>query len=116
MQKIAILYDASHAVLSTFDLDEVLNQMLAIVRDYFHLRSGSILLLNRAAKTLSVRAEFSPGQMQRDRCIPMGKGITGSSAKLKRPIYSPDVRKDPRYIQGDPDTRSELAIPLIVQD
>jgi len=27
MQKIAILYDASQAVLSTFDLDEVLNQM-----------------------------------------------------------------------------------------
>jgi diguanylate cyclase (GGDEF)-like protein len=116
MQKIAILYDASHAVLSTFDLDEVLNQMLTIVRDYFHLRSGAILLLNRATKTLTVRAEFSPTQMERNRCIPVGKGITGSSAKLKRPIYAPDVHRDARYIQGDPDTRSELAIPLIVQD
>ncbi len=116
MQKIAILYDASHAVLSTFDLDEVLNQMLTIVRDYFHLRSGAILLLNRATKTLTVRAEFSPSAMQRDRCIPIGKGITGSAAKLKRPIYAPDVHKDPRYIEGDHDTVSELAIPLIVQD
>src|SRR6267378_4862329 len=33
MQKIAILYDASQAVLSTFDLDEVLRQILVIVRD-----------------------------------------------------------------------------------
>jgi len=28
MQKIAILYDASQAVLSTFELDEVLQQIL----------------------------------------------------------------------------------------
>jgi diguanylate cyclase (GGDEF)-like protein len=116
MQKIAILYDASHAVLSTFDLDEVLNHILAIVRDYFHLRSGAILLLDRANKILTVRAEFSPNQMQRNRCIPVGKGVTGNAARLKRPIYAPDVSKDPRYIVGDPDTKSELAIPLIVQD
>ncbi|HEX6879123.1 MAG TPA: sensor domain-containing diguanylate cyclase, partial [Terriglobales bacterium] len=116
MQKIAILYDASHAVLSTFDLDEVLNQILTIVRDYFHLRSGAILLLNRAAKTLTVRAEFSPHFQQKNQSIPLGKGITGSAAKLKRPIYAADVRKEARYIEGDPDTKSELAIPLIVQD
>jgi diguanylate cyclase (GGDEF)-like protein len=116
MQKIALLYDASHAVLSTFDLDEVLNQMLATLRDYFNLRSGSVLLVNRAAKTLTVRAEFSPRSMESARVVPIGTGITGSAAKLKRPVYSANVHKDPRYIGGDPDTQSELAIPLIVQD
>ena len=30
MQKIAILYDASQAVLSTFDLDEVLRQIVGL--------------------------------------------------------------------------------------
>lgn len=117
MQKIAILYDASQAVLSTFDLDEVLNQMLTIVRDYFHLRSGAILLLDRETKMLTVRAAFNPEGTE---CglgsIPVGKGITGTAAKVKRPIYAPDVRKDPRYIPGDPDTKSEVAVPLIVQD
>ncbi len=38
MQKIAILYDASQAVLSTFDLDEVLAKILDVLRDYFHLQ------------------------------------------------------------------------------
>ena len=42
MQKIAILYDASQAVLSTFSLDEVLEQILTIARDYFHLEGGAI--------------------------------------------------------------------------
>lgn len=116
MQKIAILYDASQAVLSTFDLDEVLNQMLKIVRDYFHLRSGSILLLDRETQTLNVRAEFNVTTEPRSRNIPVGKGITGTAAKIKRPVYAPDVLRDPRYIAGDPDTRSELAIPLVVKE
>ena len=47
MQKIAILYDASQAVLSTFDLDEVLRQILQIARDYFHLQNVAILLLDK---------------------------------------------------------------------
>ena len=117
MQKIAILYDASQAVLSTFDLDQILNQMLTIVRDYFHLRSGAIMLLDRETKTLRVQASFSPhGFTPALDAIPIGKGITGTAAKVKRPVYSPDVRKDPRYIPGDPDTKSEVAVPLIVQD
>jgi diguanylate cyclase (GGDEF)-like protein len=117
MQKIAILYDASQAVLSTFDLDDVLNQMLTIVRDYFHLRSGAILLLDNETKCLTVRASFAPhGEVSGLTSIPIGKGVTGTAAKLKRPVYSADVRKDPRYIPGDSDTRSEVAVPLIVQD
>lgn len=116
MQRIALLYDASHAVLSTFDLDEVLDQMLVTLRDYFHLRSGAVLLVDRASKTLHVRVDFSPSTMARARVIPVGKGIIGSAAKLKRPLYAPNVHKEARYIEGDPDTQSELAIPLIVRD
>ena len=28
----------------------------------------------------------------------------------------PDVSKDPRYIQGNPETRSELVVPLVYKD
>ena len=58
MQKISILYDASQAVLSTFDLDEVLQQILTIARDYFHLQNVAILLLEK--DELYVR---SPGRL-----------------------------------------------------
>ena len=48
--------------------------------------------------------------------IPLGKGLIGTAAKLKRPIYAPNVSNDPRYIMSMPNTRSELAVPLIVRD
>jgi diguanylate cyclase (GGDEF)-like protein len=116
MQKIAIIYDASQAVLSTFDLDEVLNQILSIAHDYFRLQSGAILLFDKTKENLVFRAEFGLGSAAVGLSIPFGKGIIGTAAKLKRPIYSADVTKDQRYIATLPTTRSELAIPLMVRD
>lgn len=115
MHKIAILYDASQAVLSTFDLDEALNRILSILRDYFHLRSGAILSLDKDSNSLTVRTGINRPEIESVR-IPMGNSITGRAARCKRPIYSPDVTRDPRYINGDPTTRSEVAVPLIVRD
>jgi diguanylate cyclase (GGDEF)-like protein len=116
MQRVAILYDASQAVLSTFDLDEVLNEILAIVRDYFHLQNGSIMLLDETSQKLFIRAQFGDCVTPADFFVPFGKGITGVAAKARRPIYSRDVTTDPRYIPHIPSTRSELAIPLMVRD
>ncbi len=116
MPKIAVLYDAGQAVLSTFDLDEVLQRILTIVHDYFHLPNVAILLLDKEAQQLCVRSQigWDPGmdQVTRD----MHKGLTGASVLKKQPIYAPDVSKDPRYISAAHSTRSELAIPLMVRD
>jgi len=116
MQKIAILYDASQIVLSTFDLDEVLERILDTVRDYFNLDNGTILLLDKKTKELHVKSHFGCIQAPRDLRIPLGKGLTGTAAKVKRPIYSPDVSKDRRYLKVTNGTRCEVAIPLLVRD
>src|SRR6476659_3795649 len=114
MQKIAVLYDASQAVLSTFELDEVLRQILLIARDYFHLENVAILLYDPQAQQLSMRSHL--GGDTRRRTIKLGEGMIGNAAKLKRPIYAGNVSKEPRYLQGSATTRSELAIPLMVRD
>ena len=118
MQKIAILYDASQIVLSTFNLDEVFTRILSTVRDYFRMPSGAIFLVDRDTGELYVRSSFGreAEELGLKLRIPLGSGITGSAARLKRPLYIPDVSKEPRYIEGFANTRSELAIPLLVRD
>lgn len=109
-----MLYDASQAVLSTFDLDEVLQQILTIARDYFHVQNVAILL--REKDELYVRSQVGWDDGQDQIRLPIGTGITGTAAHQKRPVYAADVTKDARYIQSASNTRSEVAVPLMVRD
>jgi diguanylate cyclase (GGDEF)-like protein len=116
MAKIAVLYDAGQAVLSTFDLDEVLQRILALARDYFHLQNVAILLLDKEAEQLCVRSQIGWDAGQDQVRLGLGDGITGTAALKKQPVYAADVSKDVRYICSAKATRSELAIPLMVRD
>ena len=89
MPKLAVLFDAGQAVLSTFDLDEVLQRILAIARDYFHLPNVAILLLDKEAA--AVVRPFADRLGSRQRQIRLGyhEGITGASVLKKQPVYAP---------------------------
>jgi diguanylate cyclase (GGDEF)-like protein len=116
MQRVTILYDASQAVLSTFDDDEVLQRILTIAQDYFHLRTVAILLVDEETRELRVRSHIGWNKEAENIRIPLGVGLIGVAAKIKRPVYAPDVSLDARYVCTVPDTISELAIPLMVRD
>jgi diguanylate cyclase (GGDEF)-like protein len=116
MNKIAVLYDAGQAVLSTFDLDEVLQRILAIAHDYFHLRNVAIVLLDKQTQQLYVRSQIGWDAGQDQVRMGLGEGLTGAAALKKQPVYAPDVSQDSRYFCSAKSTRSELAIPLMVRD
>lgn len=113
MKKIAILYDASQAVVSTFDLDEVLARILSIAKDYFHLKYVAVLLFDSKTQELHVRSHAG---YEKTRPRKLGEGLIGTAAATKRTVYAADVHKDPRYFHGIPTTKSELALPLLVRD
>jgi diguanylate cyclase (GGDEF)-like protein len=116
MQKVAILYDASQAVLSTFDLDEVLQRILVIARDYFHLQNVAILLIDKDSGQLCTRSQIGGEKGLEDSRVNIGSGLIGAAAKKKRPLYVPDFATEMRYKRRGKKTRSELAIPLMVRD
>src|SRR5689334_16810851 len=116
MQKIAILYDASQAILSTYDPDEVLQRILTIARDYFQLQNVAILLLDKGSNKLHVKTQIGWQEDIKGIEIEVGQGLTGIAASQKRPICVGDVGKDSGYISYVKSTRSELAIPLMVAD
>src|SRR5213592_1079499 len=43
----------------------------------------------------------------------MGEGLIGHVALSGKPFISPDVRKEPRYINARAHTRSEMVAPII---
>ena len=46
----------------------------------------------------------------------LGKGITGAAATSREVVRVHDTTRDPRYIASHADIRSEVAVPLVVQD
>ncbi len=77
MPKIAVLYEAGQAVLSTFDLSEVLQRILAIARDYFHLPNVAILLIDKEAQQLCVRSQIGWDAGQRQDLPGISRGAHG---------------------------------------
>jgi phosphoserine phosphatase RsbU/P len=45
--------------------------------------------------------------------IPLDRGLVGAAIREKRVIHVSDVRKDSRYHMVNPETRSEMTVPLI---
>ncbi len=110
MQKIAILYDASQAVLSTFDLDEVLQRILVIARDYFHLQNVAILLLDKDIDQLCTRSQIGGEPGFENVRVSIGTGLIGSAAaeeasavraRLRQREPLPAVGKENPFRAGD---------------
>lgn len=114
MQKTAILYDTSQAILSTFNLDEVLTQILSIVRDYFRVNKAAIFLPDEKKRHLFLRSQI--GGYKANLSFTRGAGAIGQAVAQKRPIYMPDTAGNSNYVSIFSETRCELAIPLMVRD
>jgi len=76
----------------------------------------AILLMDRERNNLEVKAAVGYSEEILQKRIPLGAGITGWAAAHRRSLRVGDVSVDSRYIQASPNTRSELAVPLIYRN
>ncbi len=99
---------------SLLDVEGVLRRAAEMVKRVIDYQIFAILLYDEAARVFRHRVNVKFGQHIQERSV-VGphEGIVGAAATLRRPIVVPDVSFDPRYISLNPETRSELAIPLL---
>jgi sigma-B regulation protein RsbU (phosphoserine phosphatase) len=114
---LALLTEISRELTSILNLDQLLKRIGELLQKVIDYQIFSILLLDEEKQKLvhrfSVRFKENV-QMKLD--IPLGRGLVGTAAKEMRSILVPDVTKDPRYVKANPETRSELCVPLIYKD
>ena len=112
-----LLNEIARELTSILNLDELFGRIAELLRRLIDYQMFSILLLDSAGEKLQHRFSLRFNEnvhMKRD--IPLGQGLVGHAAQSRQPILVADVNKDPRYIEGNPETRSELAVPLIYKD
>jgi phosphoserine phosphatase RsbU/P len=112
-----LLNEIAQELTSILNLDELLKRIAELLNRLIDYQMFSILLLDASGEKLQHR--FSQRFQERlhlKHDIPLGRGVVGYAAQAKEAILVPDVSKNSRYIPVNPETRSELAVPLIYKE
>jgi sigma-B regulation protein RsbU (phosphoserine phosphatase) len=112
-QTLTVLNEISAELTSILELDPLLARIGELLRRLIDYQMFSILLLDKQGETLITRYAWRFGYAHAPlRRIPITSGLVGAAVREWRPINVADVRKDPRYLEMNPETRSELIVPL----
>jgi sigma-B regulation protein RsbU (phosphoserine phosphatase) len=102
---------------STLHVEEVLRRAAELTKRLIDYQIFSILLYKEADNLFHHGVTVKFGQRTQEKfSSPAHEGIVGAAASLREPVVVPDVRLDPRYSMVNPETRSELALPMIYKD
>ena len=114
---LAIINEVARRVLSTFDLDTLLQQTASLIQQRFAYYDVGIFLTDRRAAEVVLRAQA--GAYTDESVVgyrqPIGVGMVGWCAKTGRSLLASDVRKNPHYIvafDGERSARAELCVPI----
>lgn len=118
------LAEVTRSVVSILDLDELLTRVVDIIEEAFDYYHVQVFVSERGSDVAQFRA--SSGRTTHDlwrkigRTVGIGEGMIGWVLQHGETVIAPDVSIDPLYIPDDPrllpDTRSEIALPLKIED
>jgi phosphoserine phosphatase RsbU/P len=126
IDKLRMLLDITKTISRSLDLDEVLNLVMDTLDSLIPYDAAGIYLVKCSRPmtvweggpdetcvfhTQAVRG-YDIADLQELR-LKMGEGLIGHVALSGKPFVSPDVRKEPRYINARARTRSEMVAPII---
>ena len=116
-ETLLLLNEVAREASSTLDVEEVLRRAAELTKRLINYQIFSILLYDEADSVFRHRVTVKFGQRTQEKyAVTPHEGIVGAAASLRRAVVVPDVQLDPRYIMVNPETRSELAVPMIYKD
>jgi phosphoserine phosphatase RsbU/P len=126
VDKLRMLLDITKTISRSLDLNEVLNLVMETLDSLIPYDAAGIYLVKCSRpvveweggpdetcvfQTEAVRG-YDIDDLQELR-LKMGEGLIGHVALSGKPFISPDVRKEPRYVNARAGTRCEMVAPII---
>ena len=122
--KLRMLLDITKKISRSLDLQEVLNLVMDTLDSLIPYDAAGIFVVKCADKGAVAEGE-EPCVFQAEAVrgydideltnlhLKLGEGLIGQVALTSEPVTSPDVRKNPNYINARSETRSEMVAPII---
>jgi sigma-B regulation protein RsbU (phosphoserine phosphatase) len=112
-QTLEVLNEIAVELASILDLNPLLEKVGQLLRRLIDYQMFAVMLLDEKGDTLITRYAWRFGYAHAPtRRIPISSGLVGAAVREWRLLNVPDVSKDPRYVPMNPETRSELVVPL----
>jgi len=116
-ETLLLLNEVGREANSTLQVEEVLRRAAELTKRLIDYQIFAILLYDEADHVFRHRVTVKFGQRVQEKfAVPAHEGIVGAAASLRRPVVVPDVTLDPRYLRVNPETRSEMAVPMMYQN
>jgi sigma-B regulation protein RsbU (phosphoserine phosphatase) len=113
-ETLLVLNEVSREISSILDVEELLRRAAELVKRVIDYQILSIMLYDDEQKVFRHRLDIKHGlKVQGKMRVAASEGLVGAAAITKEPVVVADVTTDPRYLMVNPETRSELAIPMI---
>jgi sigma-B regulation protein RsbU (phosphoserine phosphatase) len=113
-ETLLLLNEVGRETSSILDVEELLRRAAEQIKRVIDYQILSLMLYDEKQKVFRHRIDVKHGQhVQGKLRVAVSEGIVGAAATLKASVRVPDVSADPRYLMVNPETRSELAIPMI---
>jgi serine phosphatase RsbU (regulator of sigma subunit)/putative methionine-R-sulfoxide reductase with GAF domain len=124
LNQLNLVRQVSAQIANVLDVDELARRVTGLIRQTFHYYYVAIFTLRDGSPSLRFRASaMAPrkGRRRKSRValeVEIGQGLIGQVAAEGERILVNDVQEDPRFrfIGRLPETRSEVVIPLKIED
>ncbi len=120
-EQLSLVRTVSSQIATILDLNELCQRVTQLIQQTFNFYYVAIFTLEADGQTLRNRASASlahPAGTTPIAEVKMGEGIIGLVAQDGIELLAPDVRVEPyfRHFDSLPETRSEVALPLKVEN
>ncbi|WP_376792986.1 GAF domain-containing protein [Thermoflexus sp.] len=112
LNELSILYEVIAAASVTLDPERVIHQALLAIQRTLGFEAVECLLLEEETGRLRSYGHYGFSEEAIRVPLTIHQGITGRVARTGMPALVPDVRQDPDYLEAEPSTQSELAVPM----
>jgi len=123
LSQLNLVREVSTQIASVLNVDELAKRVTELIQKRFHYYYVAIFTLKPNSQALRYRASAAVPRKGRKKAsvaleVELGQGLIGEAVELGEQIICGDVRADPRYrfIDSLPETRSEVVIPLKIED
>jgi sigma-B regulation protein RsbU (phosphoserine phosphatase) len=116
-QALEVLNEIAVELTSILDLDQLFERIGQLLRRLIDYQMFTIMLVDPRGDRLVTRYTWRFGHSSMpQRWMPINTGLVGAAVSEWRLINVPDVRNDHRYFMINPETRSEMIVPLFYKN